>query len=78
MSIDDLLFATEGYEQAKNILKSKFGKESKTLNTYVSNIMSLPVISNSSLQALETMGKLREVNGYIRMMLNNLEGIRGD
>ena len=54
--------------------------------------MSLPVIHGanpnkvsqfyeklcSSVQALETMGKLGEVNGYVRMTLNKLEGIRGD
>ena len=32
----------------------------------------------SKVQALETMGKLGEVNGYVRMTLNKLEGIRGD
>ena len=32
----------------------------------------------SNVQALETMGKLGEVNGYVRMTLNKLEGIRGD
>ena len=54
--------------------------------------MSLPVINGanpnkvsqfyeklcSNVQALETMGKLGEVNGYVRMTLNKLEGIRGD
>ena len=91
-SIDGLLFTTEGYERAKNILKTKFGKESEIVNAYVSSIMSLPVIHGanpnkvsqfyeklcSSVQALETMGKLGEVNGYVRMTLNKLEGIRGD
>ena len=32
----------------------------------------------SNVQALETMGKLGEVNNYVRMTLNKLEGIRGD
>ena len=91
-SIDGLPFTTEGYERAKNILKTKFGKESEIVNAYVSSIMSLPVIHGanpnkvsqfyeklcSSVQALETMGKLGEVNGYVRMTLNKLEGIRGD
>ena len=54
--------------------------------------MSLPVIYGSNpnkilefyetlspkLQALETMGKIKEVNGYVRMRLDKLEGIRGD
>ena len=32
----------------------------------------------SNVQALETMAKLGEVIGYVRMPLNKLEGIRGD
>ena len=91
-TIDGLPFTTEGYERAKNILKTKFGKESEIVNAYVSNIMSLPAIFGtnpnkvsqfydklcSNVQSLETMGKLGEVNGYVRMTLNKLEGIRGD
>ena len=91
-TIDGLPFTTERYERAKNIPKTKFGKESEIVNAYVSSIMSIPVIYGvnpnkvsqfyeklcSSIQALETMGKLREVNGYVRMTLNKLEGIRGD
>ena len=87
-SIDGLPFTTEGYERAKNILKTKFGKESEIVNAYVSSIMSLPVfygeIPNklsqfseklcSSVQALETMGKLGEGNGYVGMTLNKLGG----
>ena len=79
-------------DRAKNILKTKFGKESEIVNAYVSSIMSLPVIYRanpnkvsqfyeklcSSVQALETMGKLGEVNGYVRMTLSKVEGIRGD
>ena len=91
-SIAGLPFTTEGYERAKNILTTKFEKESEIVNAYVSSIMSLPVIYGanpnkvsqffeklcSSVQALETMGKFEEVNGYVRMTLNKLEGIRGD
>ena len=90
-SIDGLPFTTKGYERA-NILKTKFGRENEIVNAYVSSIMSLPVIHGanpnkvsqfyeilcSSVQALETMGKLGELNGYVRMTLNKLEGIRGD
>ena len=91
-SIGGLPLTTEGYERAKNILKLKFGKESEIVNAYVDGIMSLPSIYGanpnkvsqfyeklcSNVQALETMGKLGEVNGYVRMTLNKLEGIRGD
>lgn len=32
----------------------------------------------SHVQALETMGKLSEVNGYVRLTLDKLPGIRAD
>ena len=61
------------------------------MNAHVTNIMSLPVIYGSNpnkilefsetlwpnLQALKTMGRIKEVNGYVRMTLDKLEGIRG-
>ena len=31
-----------------------------------------------NVQSLETLGKLREINGYVRTTLDKLEGIRGD
>ena len=54
--------------------------------------MALPIISGTNpvkihqfyekllfnVQALETLGKLKEVNGYVRTSLDKLEGIRGD
>ena len=54
--------------------------------------MSLPHINNSnpyriykfsekllsSVQALETMGKLKEINSYVRLTLGQLQGIRAD
>lgn len=54
--------------------------------------MGLPVISGHNtlkihqfyeklpfnVQALDTLGKLREVNGYVRMCIDKLEGIRAD
>ena len=86
--IDGLPFSSEGYERAKNILKGM----SEIVNGYVQNIMGLPVISGANpakinqfyealsfnVQALETLGKLREVNGYVRMSIDKLPGIRGD
>ena len=90
--IDGLPFSIEGYERAKNVLKTKYGKTSEIVNAYFQNIMALPVISGSNttkihqfyeklsfnVQALETLGKLGEVNGYVRMSIDKLEGIRGD
>ena len=90
--IDGLPFSSEGYERAKNILKTKYGKTSEIVNAYVQNIMGLPVITGANpakihqfyealsfnVQALETLGKLKEVNGYVRMSIDKLPGIRGD
>ena len=85
ISIQGLPFATEGYERAKNILKTRYGKSSEIINNYIQNIMSLPNVSGCqpstlmyNVQSLETMGKLSEVNGYVRTTIDKLEGIRGD
>ena len=91
-TIEGLPLTTEGYERAKNILKTRYGKESEIVNAYVTNIMELQTVNGtnpnkigmfyekllSNVQALETMGKLGEVNGYVRMPLDKLEGIRSD
>jgi len=90
--IDGLPFSSEGYERAKNILRTKYGKMSEIVNAYVHNIMGLPVVSGANpakihqsyealsfnVQALETLGKLKEVNGFVRMSIDKLPGIRGD
>ena len=90
--IDGLPFSSEGYERAKNILTRKYGQTGEVVNAYVENIMSLPTIGGTqparihdfyekllfNVQSLETMGKLREVNGYVRMTIDKLPGIRGD
>ena len=87
--IDGLPFLCEGYERAKHILKRKCRKPSEVVNAYVENIMSLPIINGSqpnkihefyekllfNVQSLETMGKLQEVNGYVRMTIDKLPGI---
>ena len=90
--VDGLPFTMEGYERAKNILKSKYGKDSEVINAYVQNIIGLPTIPGNqphkihafyealltSVQSLEMLGKLTEVSGYVRMTLDKLEGIRSD
>ena len=90
-SINGLLFSSEGYERAKSILKNKYGRTSEII-AYVQNIMALPSVSGSNpakidqvydkllfnVQALETLGKLQDINGYVRMSLDKLEAIRGD
>ena len=44
VTVDGLPFNIEGYERAKNILKTKYGKPSEIINAYVQAILSLPTI----------------------------------
>ena len=79
--VDGLPFNTEGYETAKAILKTKFGKPSKVTNAHIQCIMSLPMITQNNVikihdfyekvtthsQALDAMGILKEINGCVRI-----------
>ena len=70
----------------------KYGKHSEVAKAHVQNIMSLPHINNSnpykihefsekllsSVQDLETMGKLKEIHSYLRLTLDTSQGIRAD
>ena len=70
-----LPFTVEGYERAKTILKSEYGRPSEIVNAYIQNIMNLPIITGSqptkvhelyktllfNIQSLETLGKLQDV-----------------
>ena len=81
-----LPFNTEGYERAKNILKSEYGKTSEIINAYINNIMGLPTKPSENpkevdefykkllynVQSLETLGKLRDVSGNVRAVLDKL------
>ena len=92
INIDGLPFTTEGYARAKNILQTEYGKQSEIVNAYISNIMTLPVITGTNprqvddfykklvhnVQSLETMGKLRDVTGNVRAVLDKLKGIKAD
>jgi hypothetical protein len=87
-AIQGLPFTTEGYERARNILQTRYGKSSEIVNSYVQNIMSLPNLHGCqpskvhefyealmyNVQSLETLGKLSEVNGYVRATIDKLEG----
>ena len=91
-SIDSLPFSREGYELAKNILKSKYGKTSEVIDAHVKGTLGLPVVNGTNskiihkfysklvtqVQALETMGKLNMINGYVRTVLDRLPSIRSD
>ena len=92
VSIDGLPFTTEGYAGAKNILQTEYGKQSEIVNAYISNIMGLPVITSAhpkqvdefykkllhNVQSLETLGRLRDVTGNVRAVLDKLKGIKAD
>lgn len=91
-SVEALPFTSEGYNRAKSILLSNYGKESEITKAYIKEIMALPVITSANprrisefsetltycVQALETMNKLSEVNGNVPMTLDKLPAIRGD
>ena len=91
-TVDGLLFTNEGYDRAKRILSDKYGKDSEVMKAYTKQIFDLPVIPNAnakrihefsdklnfSVQSLQTMNKLEQVNGYVSMTLDKLPGIRGD
>ena len=90
--IDGLPFTSEGYSRAKSILLGKFGKSTEIAAAHIQFITSLPVIQNShpnrihdfyekleiNVQALGTMNKLKEINGYVRLTLDKLPGIRAN
>ena len=90
ISIDGQPFTTEGHDRSKNTLQTEYGKQSETVNTYILNIMTLPVITGTNprqvddfykklvhnAQSLETMGKLHDVTGNIQAVLDKLKGIK--
>ena len=83
--VDGLLFSSEGYERAKTIWNSEYGKTSE-------NIMNLPVITESqtskvrefyktllfNIQSLETLGKLQDVKGNVRCVIDKLKRIKSE
>ena len=90
--IDGLPFTSEGYERAKAILQTKYGKPSEIVTAHVKGIMELPTITGTNpqkvhefferltthVQALETLGKVKSINGYVRLLLDRLPGVRSD
>ena len=71
---------------------SKFGKPTEITAAHIQTIPSLPFIQNShtnqihdlykklviSVQALDSMNRLKEINGYVRLTLDKLSEIRVD
>ncbi len=88
--VERLPLTGEGFERAKNILKTKYGKQSEIVNAHIKNIMTLEHVQGANpnkiskfyeqllmnVQALETIGRLGEMSGYVRMTLDKLEGIQ--
>ena len=91
-SIHGLPFSFEGYERAKNKLKTKYGRPSKVANAPIQCLIGLQTVHGTqpwkihdfhhklviNVQALETMGKFVEINGYVRHILDKLLGRRAD
>ena len=90
--IEKLPVDEEGYKRAKIILQQRYGDPAEVVNAHVQQIFALPTIHGTSrpkihefydqllchVQALDTLGKLRDVAGNVRMTLDKLEGIRSD
>ena len=91
-SIDGLPFTSEGYQRAKNILTSNYGKISEIVRAYIDNLNALPVITGSqpskihkfcqtlnyNVQSLETLGKLSSCFSMVRGVLDKLPGIKAE
>ena len=90
--VESLPFTPEGYNREKAILQDQYGKNSEIVKAYIKEIMDFPQIPgvhakkiadfseklSYSVQALETLGKLKDVQGNVSMTLDKLSGIRGD
>ena len=90
--IDGLPFTPEGYSRAKSVLLGNSGKSTEIAAAHIQCITALPIIQNShpnqihdfyeklvvSVHALDTMNKLKKMNGYVRLTLDKLPGIRAD
>ena len=80
VQLNGLPWNNKGYEQAKNILLSIFGKTSELVNGHIQNVLPLPLIAGAravrineffeklmtSVQSIDTMAKLNKINGYSR------------
>ena len=90
--IDGLPFTSEDYNRAKSILVGKYGKPNEVPNAHIQSAMAQPAINNTNpykihefyerfiahINTLDAMGKLKEINGYVRFTLDKLCGIRAD
>ena len=72
------------------MLEIEYGKTTEMVNSYISNIMNLPVITGCNpkrieefykilafnVESRETLGKLNEVKGNVRCVLEKLKEIK--
>ena len=91
-TVEALPHSVEGYNRAVSILKDRFGKQSEIVKANVKEILELPYNPTGtpkriyefhdklfhSVQSLETLNSLHEVNGMISSTLDKLLIIRGD
>ena len=90
--VDGLPFNTEGYTQAKNILRPRYSKVSEVVNKHVQAIVTLPIVHGSNsirihefyekllthVQSLGTTEKLDTIEEYVRNTLDKLPQIQSD
>lgn len=91
-TIEALPHSAEGYNRALSILKDRFGKHSEIVKAYVKEILELPHTPTGNLkrihefydklsysvQSLDSLKSLHEVNGMVSLTLEKLSAIRGD
>ena len=87
--INGLPLTSEAYERAKNILETEYGSVCDIVNAYN---MRFPVINGTksekmhqfyhalmyNVQALESLGKLKDISGIVRTVLNKSGGLKHD
>ena len=92
VDIEGLPFSESGHKRAKNMLEKEYGRTTEIVNSYITNIMNLPVVSgfnpkkiqefykvlSFNVESLETLGKLDQVKGNVRSVLDKLKGIKAD
>ena len=85
-------FNPEGYTRAKNILMTKYAKPREVPNAHIQRIMGLPATTETNptrinefyeklvtnIHTLESMGKKKDIRGYVTLTLDKLPGIRAD
>lgn len=91
-TVGALPHSAEGYNRAVAILKDRFGKQSEIVKAYVKEILELLYTPTGnpkwihefhnklshSMQSLETLKSVHEVNGMVSLMPEKLPIIRGD